>query len=189
MRTDVAAAAVEVAHEHGVLVFAHTSDRTGLQVALDAGVDVVAHVPDETEGVAPLLRRAAESGVVLVPTFQMFARTVTDSPTYLDPILEAAQVFTDAGGRLMFGTDVGYMDDPTIDDELGYLARCGLDGTRSSACARRPRPICSASPAVGSGSGSRRSHRPAGRPAHGPDSVRPGADDDPRRRRALERRD
>jgi imidazolonepropionase-like amidohydrolase len=129
MRTDIAAAAVAVAHRHGALVFAHTSNREGLQVALDAGVDVVAHVPDETEGVAPLLRRAAETGVVLVPTFQMFARTVTDSPSYLDPILEAAQVFLEAGGRMVFGTDVGYMDDPTIDGELGYLARVGLDAT------------------------------------------------------------
>jgi imidazolonepropionase-like amidohydrolase len=129
MRTDIARAAAKVSHEHGVLVFAHTSNREGLQVALDAGVDVVAHVPDETEGVAPLLRRAAESGVVLMPTFQMFARTVTDSPSYLDPIVEAARVFLDAGGRLMFGTDVGYMADPTIDDELGYLERCGLGGT------------------------------------------------------------
>jgi imidazolonepropionase-like amidohydrolase len=129
MRADVAAAATEAAHEHGLLVFAHTSNREGLQVALDAGVDVVAHVPDETEGVAPLLRRAAESGVVLVPTFQMFARTVTDSPAYLDPIVDAARVFLEAGGRMMFGTDVGYMEDPTLDGELDYLARCGLDGT------------------------------------------------------------
>jgi imidazolonepropionase-like amidohydrolase len=129
MRTDIAAAAVAVAHGHGALVFAHTSNREGLLVALDAGVDVIAHVPDETEGVAPLLRRAAETGVVLVPTFQMFARTVTESPSYLDPILEAARVFLEAGGRMVFGTDVGYMDDPTIDGELGYLARVGQDGT------------------------------------------------------------
>jgi imidazolonepropionase-like amidohydrolase len=129
MRTDIAAAAAGVAHEQGLLVFAHTSNRVGLEVALDAGVDVIAHVPDETDGVAPLLRRAAEAGVVLVPTFQMFARTVTDSPAYLDPIVDAARIFLEAGGRLMFGTDVGYMEDPTLDDELAYLARCGLDGT------------------------------------------------------------
>lgn len=128
MRTDIATAAVAAAHQGGNLVFAHTSNRQGLQVALDAGVDVVAHVPDETDGVAPLLRRAAQTGVVLVPTFQMFARTVTDDPSYLDPIVEAARVFLDAGGRMMFGTDVGYMADPTVDDELAYLRRCGLDG-------------------------------------------------------------
>jgi len=129
MRTDIATAAVAVAHERGDLAFAHTSNREGLQVALDAGVDVVAHVPDETEGVAPLLRRAAETGVALVPTFQMFARTVTDSPSYLDPMVEAARVFVEAGGQMVFGTDVGYMADPTIDDELAYLAQVGLDGT------------------------------------------------------------
>ena len=128
MRTDVATAAVSVAHEHGQLVFAHASNREGLQVALDAGVDVIAHVPDETEGVAPLLRRAAASGVVIVPTFQMFAREVADDAAYMEPILEAARVFLAAGGRMMFGTDVGYMEDPTIGDEVEYLSRCGLGG-------------------------------------------------------------
>jgi imidazolonepropionase-like amidohydrolase len=128
MRTDIARAAVRAAHELGQLVFSHTSNRDGLEVALDAGVDVIAHVPDETDGVAPLLRRAAADGVAMVPTFQMFARTVTDDPAYLDPIIDAARTFLDAGGRMMFGTDVGYMGDPTITDELSYLGRCGIQG-------------------------------------------------------------
>ncbi|MBZ5738882.1 amidohydrolase family protein [Nocardioides mangrovi] len=123
-----ARAAVEVAHEHGVLVFAHTSNREGLQVALDAGVDVIAHVPDETDGTEPLLREAANRGVWLVPTLLMFAETVTTSPAYLDPIDDALRVFRDAGGRVLFGTDVGYLQEYAIDGELAALERCGLDG-------------------------------------------------------------
>ena len=34
----------------------------------------------------------------------------------------------DAGGRVLFGTDVGYLRDYDIAGELGALARCGVDG-------------------------------------------------------------
>lgn len=126
MRLDVARAAVAVAHAHDALVFAHTSDRTGLAVALEAGVDVIAHVPDTTEGTHELLRRAAAAGTWLVPTLDMFAQTVTRDAAYLDPIDEALRVFLDAGGRLLFGTDVGYLRDHDTHGELAALARCGL---------------------------------------------------------------
>lgn len=126
MRLGVARAAVTVAHARGALVFAHTSDRTGLAVALEAGVDVVAHVPDTTQGTGDLLRDAARAGVWLVPTLDMFAQTVTRDPAYLDPIDDALGVFTGAGGRLLFGTDVGYLRDHDTRGELAALARCGL---------------------------------------------------------------
>lgn len=123
----LAGAAVEVAHDHGRLVFAHTSNHEGLRVALDAGVDVIAHVPDETEGTTQMLRDAAARGMRLVPTLHMFASTVTTSSDYLDPIDDALRVFLDAGGRILFGTDVGYLPDHDITGELTAMARCGLD--------------------------------------------------------------
>jgi imidazolonepropionase-like amidohydrolase len=43
MPADVAAAAVTVAHQHHLLVFAHPSNIPGVEVALNAGVDVLAH--------------------------------------------------------------------------------------------------------------------------------------------------
>lgn len=127
MAPRTAAAAAAAAHQHGVLVFAHTSNHRGLRVALDAGVDVIAHVPDETDGTADLLRTAAARGVRMIPTLQMFARTVTDSPSYLDPIDAALRIFIDAGGRVLFGTDVGYMSDYDPVGELTALQRCGMD--------------------------------------------------------------
>jgi imidazolonepropionase-like amidohydrolase len=127
MDARLATEAVQVAHEKGRLVFAHTSNAEGLRVAVDAGVDVVAHVPDETEGTAPTLREAARRGVRLVPTLLMFAETVTTSPDYLRPIDDALRDFLDAGGAILFGTDVGYLPEYDITGELEALARCGLD--------------------------------------------------------------
>lgn len=123
-----ATAAVEVAHRHGVRVFAHPSDREGLRVAVEAGVDVLAHVADTPVGTDDLLRSAARRGMWMVPTLDMFARTVSREPGYLGPIDAALRTFVDAGGRLLFGTDVGYMSTDQIDGELTALERCGLGG-------------------------------------------------------------
>ena len=126
MRPGPARAAVRAAHERDAPTFAHTSNRAGLLVALDAGIDVIAHVPDETDGTEGLLRDAAARGVWLIPTLDMFAQTVTRDRSYLAPIHDALRGFAAAGGRLLFGTDVGYLPDHDIRGELSALAECGL---------------------------------------------------------------
>ena len=122
----IAQTAVRIARRHGLPVFAHTSDRAGLQVAVDAGVDVIAHVPDTTEGTAPLLHEAAAMGRWLVPTLDMFAQTVTRDPAYIDPIHASLNLFRAEGGRLLFGTDAGYLTDHDPRGELAALDACGL---------------------------------------------------------------
>jgi imidazolonepropionase-like amidohydrolase len=126
MAPAVAQVAVRIAHRRGLPVFAHTSNRAGLQVAVDAGVDVIAHVPDTSEGTAPLLREAAAVGRWLVPTLDMFAQTVTSDKAYIDPIHASVNLFREAGGRLLFGTDVGYLRDHDPRGELAALHACGL---------------------------------------------------------------
>ncbi|MFB7249484.1 hypothetical protein [Microbacterium sp. NPDC056234] len=107
----VARAAVRAAHRRGRRVFAHPSNRAGTQVAVQAGVDALAHVPDQPEGTEALLREAAQRGIRIVPTLHMFASTVTTEERYLGPIRDALRVFLEAGGRVLFGTDVGYLAD------------------------------------------------------------------------------
>jgi imidazolonepropionase-like amidohydrolase len=126
MAPAIARAAVRIARRHGLPVFAHTSDRAGLQVALDAGVDVIAHVPDTTDGTAPLLREAAAAGRWLVPTLDMFAQTVTRDRAYIDPIHASLNIFREEGGRLLFGTDAGYLPDHDPSGEFAALDACGL---------------------------------------------------------------
>ena len=54
MPTDVARAAVEVAHAAGKPVFAHPSNHVGTDNALAAGVDILAHtIPEEESGWTP----------------------------------------------------------------------------------------------------------------------------------------
>lgn len=126
MSRAAAFAAVSAAHERGALVFAHPSDREGTAIALDAGVDVLAHVPSATEGTTRLLQQAAASGRWLTPTLDMLAQTVSREASYLDPIYAGLATFRNAGGRLLFGTDVGYLRDHDTSGELAALAHCGL---------------------------------------------------------------
>ncbi len=124
-----ALAAVKVAHHNGQLAFAHESNAQGVRVALESGVDVLAHAADTTEGVDDeLLKSLVSRHVAMIPTLKMFATTVTTNPAYLDPIYAEVKRFHELGGALIFGTDVGYMGDYTTDGEFEGLMRCGLSG-------------------------------------------------------------
>ncbi len=123
-----AAAAVKVAHAHGQLAFAHPSDLAGTQVAIESGVDVLAHAPDTPDGIdSALLQSMVDRHMAMVPTLKMFATTVTKNPAYLNPIYAEVREFHALGGRLIFGTDVGYMTDYTTEGEFAGLAASGLD--------------------------------------------------------------
>lgn len=151
MPLPVARAAVQQAHRQGRLVFAHPSNLEGTRVALEAGVDILAHVPDSPEGTAPLLREAAEQGCSLVPTLDMFAQTGSRDPAYLGGIYDGLKIFVEAGGRVLFGTDVGYLPDRDIRGELEALATCGLDVEQVLAMlTAAPASVFSDVPGVGS---------------------------------------
>ncbi|WP_316317723.1 amidohydrolase family protein [Clavibacter michiganensis] len=126
MRRAVARAAVEEAHRRGARVLAHPSDRRGTAVAIDAGVDALAHVPDDTEGTEALLAQAAARGMRVVPTLHMFAATVRPDEDYVGPIRTALGGFIAAGGHVLFGTDVGYMPERDTEPELLAMERAGM---------------------------------------------------------------
>jgi len=123
-----AQAAVKVAHAHGQLAFAHPSNLTGVLIARDAGVDVLAHAADDTDGVTTqILQSLIDRHMAMVPTLKMFRTTVTTDPAYLNPIYAEVHQFHTLGGDLLFGTDVGYMTDYSTQDEFTALGLSGLN--------------------------------------------------------------
>ena len=128
MPLDIATAAVEVAHRHGQLAFAHPTNLEGTTVALNSGVDVLAHAPSSPAGIdTALLQSIVDRHRSMVPTLKMFATTVTTDPEFLQPIYAVVRQFHALGGDFMFGTDVGYMKDYSTDDEFKALAESGLN--------------------------------------------------------------
>jgi imidazolonepropionase-like amidohydrolase len=128
MPLPIVRAAVETTHNNGRIVFAHPSNLAGTQAAIQGGVDVLAHVPDDTRGITPaLFATMVRQNMGMIPTLKMFTTTVTSDPHYMDPMYAEVRQFKADGGTLIFGTDVGYMTDYTTDGEFAALAKCGLN--------------------------------------------------------------
>jgi imidazolonepropionase-like amidohydrolase len=128
MPRDIATAAVEVAHRHGQVAFAHPTNLEGTTVALDAGVDVLAHAPSAPAGIdTALLQSIVDRHRSMIPTLKMFATTASTDPAFLQPIYAIVRQFHALGGDFMFGTDVGYMTDYSTVDEFKALAESGLN--------------------------------------------------------------
>ena len=122
MPREIAAAAVTAAHRERLPVFTHASNVAGLEVALDAGVDIVAHALDDTRGLTSQhLRRMKEQDVALVPTLALFA-----GDRWFFEIQDQVRDFARMGGQVLFGTDVGYLTDYDPQRELMLLAGAGL---------------------------------------------------------------
>ena len=128
MPLNIATAAVKTSHLNGRIVFAHPSNLAGTQVAVQSGVDVLAHVPDDTRGITPdLFQTMVRKNMAMSPTLKMFTTTVTSDPHYMDPMYEEVRTFHALGGTLLFGTDVGYMTDYSTEGEFEALGKSGLD--------------------------------------------------------------
>ena len=135
MDIDIARAAVAEAHRVGKPAFAHPSDMAGLEVSLASGVDVLAHTtPFSGPWDAALVQRLRAANLALIPTLTLFEaelrREAVPDPVIARFIADATQqvnVFAAAGGTVLFGTDVGYIDQFDTRREFELMARAGLD--------------------------------------------------------------
>ncbi len=93
-------------------------------MALQAGVDVLAHALDDTRGLTTQhLRRMKRQGVALVRTLGLFA----DNGNLDAEILAEVHDYNRLGGRILFGTDVGYLTDYDPTQEYALLGRVGMN--------------------------------------------------------------
>jgi imidazolonepropionase-like amidohydrolase len=122
MPADVARTAASEAHQHRKLVFAHPSNVAGLEVALSAHVDVLAHGIEDTRGfTADHLRRMIAQKMSLIPTLHLFSQDAN-----IEDIRQEVRSYAQAGGQVLFGTDVGFSPDYDPADEFVQMARAGL---------------------------------------------------------------
>jgi imidazolonepropionase-like amidohydrolase len=122
MPADVAEAAVVEAHRRGKFVFVHPSNVAGLEVALRAHADVVAHAIEDTRALkTEHLQRMVAQEMALIPTLHLFSQD-----TNIAEILHEVHDFRQQRGRILFGTDVGFLSDYDPTDEFVQLARAGL---------------------------------------------------------------
>lgn len=113
-------AIVEEAHDHDLRVTAHVYDRNGVERALAAGVDELAHMPCAGNLDRDLWERVAEAEMAIVGTLHV----LEDSCDAVTP----ARRFLRAGGELLYGSDAGNPGIPFGIDiaELELMMQAGL---------------------------------------------------------------
>jgi imidazolonepropionase-like amidohydrolase len=122
MNTEIATAASNEAHREAKLVFAHASNLAGLEVALAARVDVVAHALDDDRGwTTEHAKRMKANNMSMIPTLTLFS-----GPDFFKFILKEVGDFSSAGGQVLFGTDVGYIKNYDTAEEYVYMSQAGL---------------------------------------------------------------
>jgi imidazolonepropionase-like amidohydrolase len=124
----IAKAAVNIAHGEGKPVFAHPQNRAGVDVVVAAGVDVLAHtIPTEPGYTPEELAEFKSQGTALIPTLALW--TTLPAPAFITERLVQSGVsqlktFSQNGGLILFGTDVGFTKiyDTSLEFELMHRA-------------------------------------------------------------------
>lgn len=136
MPLEIARAAAQETHRRSRLVLAHPTDIVGIRTALAAGVDVIVHTTlgnAKTEWEPALIEQMIAKDMAVVPTLKLWRYELTKarvSERVIDlavgDTIEQLRAFADAGGQVLFGTDVGYMTEYDPTDEYVLMQRAGL---------------------------------------------------------------
>ena len=131
----IAKAIVAEAHSLGRPVLAHPSNQQGVEVALESGADVLAHVAPMSGPWSPeLIARMRAAHMGLIPTLTLFdveAKKAKVSPEENQMWIEAAvqqlKAYPSAGGQILFGTDGGYTDHFDTAEEYRLMSQAGMN--------------------------------------------------------------
>lgn len=138
------AAVVAAAHERSIPVVAHAEGPGMVRLALDAGIDALAHAPFTEALPASDVAEAVDRGQRWIPTL-----SVHDGPDAERALANLAE-FVAAGGAVLYGTDLGNGDRvPGIQlPELAGMDAAGLRGAALLATLTDPWPLGARSTAV-----------------------------------------
>lgn len=129
------AKAVAEAHRLGKPVFAHPSNREGLDIAMASGIDVLAHTtPDDGQRWTPeLVDRLISHRIALIPTLTLWRAESEANGLPQEKIQRTVglaqqqlRAFAMAGGDILFGTDIGYIQGADPSEEYRLMQDAGL---------------------------------------------------------------
>jgi imidazolonepropionase-like amidohydrolase len=133
MPLDLAQAIAAEAHRAGKPVFAHVSNDKGIEVAIQSGVDILAHTTPEDLWGPSYTQRMVAARMALTPTLTLWeveAKKGNASPAdiekYMGRAAEQLGAFSRAGGQVLFGTDVGYTEHFDTSEEFTWMSRAGM---------------------------------------------------------------
>jgi len=142
MPLDLAKAIVAEAHRGGKPVFAHVSNDHGIEVAVQSGVDILAHTTPIGDLWTPsFAKRLTAAHMALTPTLTLWdfeGKRGKAPPAEIEKGMSRAaqqlKAFSQAGGQVLFGTDVGYIDMFGTSEEFAWMSRAGMNFQQILAC-------------------------------------------------------
>ncbi len=127
MDTSIVSAATQIAHEMHRPVFTHPQNRTGVDNALNGGVDILAHtIPTATSFSREELDQMNRQHTALIPTLTLWTTVVSDPSAQNDLVqagVDETKEFFSEGGRILFGTDVGFQTVYDTTKEFEFMGR------------------------------------------------------------------
>jgi len=147
MAQEVASALATEAHARGKLAFAHPTNAGGIEIALKAGADVLVHVtPEDGVWSDALVARLVNAKVSVIPTLMLwrieaerFGGNLEGARRFQQLAVNQLAAFARAKGDVLFGTDVGYIEDDNPREEFEQMAAAGMS-TRAILAALTTRP-------------------------------------------------
>jgi imidazolonepropionase-like amidohydrolase len=114
---------------------AHVSNNQGIEVAVQSGVDILAHTtPSDDLWSSSFAERLTIAHMALTPTLTLWdveAKKGNASPDEIEKGMSRAaqqlKAFSQAGGQVLFGTDVGYIEKFDTSEEFTWMARAGMN--------------------------------------------------------------
>lgn len=125
-------AAVDEAHKRGKPAFAHPSSREGLLAAVRGGVDVVVHTtPQSGAWDNTVLNEMKSHRVALIPTLHLWSYELRHDARsaqtgFVKAGVDQLRAWIGVGGTVLFGTDVGYMNDYDPTEEYALMSQAGM---------------------------------------------------------------
>ena len=135
MPLDAVRAAVDEAHRRGKLAFAHPSNRDGLLNAVRGGVDVLVHMtPQMGPWNDAVVDEMIAARVTLIPTLKLWRYELRHDRESIRESFAGVGVgqlraWRQRNGAVIFGTDVGYMNDYDPADEYALMAEAGMSSS------------------------------------------------------------
>ena len=130
-----AKAAVDEAHRHHMPVFAHPTNVDGVRVAIDSGVDVLAHtLPQSPRWTPEFTQQLKRANLSLIPTLTLFdvegrKENIPDQQrsAWIAQMVDQLRAYAEAGGDVLFGTDIGYTDHYDTTLEFTLMSHAGMN--------------------------------------------------------------
>jgi len=131
----IAKAAVVEAHRHHMPVFAHPQNLDGVEVAVDSGVGVLAHtVPQSPPWNPEFVARLKSANMALIPTLTLFDFEVRKEKSsdqerdiWIAKMVAEVRAYSQAGGDILFGTDIGYIEHYDTALEFTFMSQAGMN--------------------------------------------------------------